>query len=233
MTYTPHLLPLTGIGLVLLLSGCASLNEPPPVDMPATAPPVLQPASPSAAQPTGGLFNTASYRPVFENRRARLAGDLVTVQIVERVSASQKSNSKLGRDNEIKAGITALPLFSGNAASNLASRSKIGVSNDAKFDGSGSTSSDNTFTGSISATVTDVLPNGHLLITGEKQIGVNHNVDVLRFSGTVDPRALQPGNVIASTQVANVRVESRSRGQAGEAQSMGWLSRFFLNVTPF
>lgn len=56
---------------------------------------------------------------------------------------------------------------------------------------------------------------------------MNHNVDVLRFTGTVDPRTLQPGSMVASTQVANVRVESRSRGQAGEAQSIGWLSRFF------
>jgi flagellar L-ring protein precursor FlgH len=80
--------------------------------------------------------------------------------------------------------------------------------------------------------VVDVLPNGHLVIAGEKQIGVNHNVDVLRFTGTVDPRSLRPGSTVASTQVANLRVESRSRGQA-EAQSIGWLSRFFLNVMPF
>jgi hypothetical protein len=56
-----------------------------------------------------------------------------------------------------------------------------------------------------------VLPNGHLVVAGEKQIGVNQNVDVLRFSGTIDPRMLQPGSIINSTQVANVRVESRGR----------------------
>jgi len=90
-----------------------------------------------------------------------------------------------------------------------------------------------TFTGSITATVVDVLPNGHLLITGEKQIGVNQNVDVLRFSGTVDPRHVRPGNVVASTQVANARILSRGRGQQAEAQQIGWLSRVFLSVLPF
>ena len=77
-----------------------------------------------------------------------------------------------------------------------------------------------------------VLPNGHLLVAGEKQIGVNHNVDVLRFSGQVDPRAIQPGNSVASAQIANVRIEQRGRGQQADAQGIGWLGRFFLNVLP-
>ena len=62
---------------------------------------------------------------------------------------------------------------------------------------------------------------------------MNQNVDVLRFTGTVDPRAIQSGSSISSTQVANVRVESRGRGTQDEAQTVGWLSRFFLNVSPF
>jgi flagellar L-ring protein precursor FlgH len=78
-----------------------------------------------------------------------------------------------------------------------------------------------------------VLPNGHLLVAGEKQIGVNHNVDVLRFSGQVDPRAIQPGNSVASAQIANVRIEQRGRGAQGDAQEIGWLSRFFLTLAPF
>lgn len=221
------------VALAAVLSGCATINDPPPVDMASTAPLQLPPAPPMAASPTGSLFNAASYRPGFENRRARMVGDMVTVQIVERVTASQKSDSGLKRGNKTTAGISALPLFSGNALANLKDRSNIGFNNNNDFSGSGSTSSDNTFTGAISTTVVDVLPNGHLVVAGEKQIGVNHNVDVLRFTGTVDPRTLQPGSMVASTQVANVRVESRSRGQAGEAQSIGWLSRFFLNVMPF
>ena len=77
-----------------------------------------------------------------------------------------------------------------------------------------------------------MLPNGHLLIAGEKQIGVNSNVDVLRFSGQVDPMLILPGNTIRSVQIANVRVEHRGRGQQADAQTIGWLSRFFLNILP-
>jgi flagellar L-ring protein precursor FlgH len=78
-----------------------------------------------------------------------------------------------------------------------------------------------------------VLPNGHLVVVGEKQIGVNQNVDVLQFSGKVDPRTIAPGNQVQSTQVADVRVLSRGRGAQNDAQTFGWLSRFFLTLLPF
>jgi len=81
--------------------------------------------------------------------------------------------------------------------------------------------------------VAEVLPNGHLVVSGEKQIGLNHNVDVLRFTGTVDPLAILPGSIVNSSAVANVRVESKGRGPQHEAQTVGWLTRFFLNVSPF
>jgi flagellar L-ring protein FlgH len=80
--------------------------------------------------------------------------------------------------------------------------------------------------------VRGVLPNGHLLIAGEKQIGVNENVDVLRFQGQVDPRSIQAGNTIPSAAIANVRLEQRGRGQQAEAQAIGWLSRVFLSLMP-
>jgi flagellar L-ring protein precursor FlgH len=83
------------------------------------------------------------------------------------------------------------------------------------FEGKGSTENSNDFTGTITATVTGVLPNGHLLIAGEKQIGVNHNVDVLRFSGQVDPRHDPARQPRASAQIANVRIEHRGRGGPG------------------
>ncbi len=80
--------------------------------------------------------------------------------------------------------------------------------------------------------VRGILANGHLIVAGEKQIGVNENVDVLRFSGQVDPRVIRVGNVVPSAQIANVRLEHRSRGQQAEAQAVGWLSRVFLSLSP-
>jgi flagellar L-ring protein precursor FlgH len=177
----------------------------------------------------GAIFQAAAYRPLFEDYRARLVGDSITVQIVEKVSASQTSTSSVDKSGKLAASVSALPGFSANSFN----RASAAGSSSNTFDGKGSTQNTNDFSGTIAAIVTEVLPNGHLVIAGEKQIGVNHNVDVLRFSGQVDPRAIQPGNVVASVQVANVRIEQRGRGQQADAQGIGWLGRVFLNVLPF
>lgn len=220
------------VALAGLCAACAPLPQKVAVDF---AEPRVTP-TPSAqalqARPaSGSLFSTASYRPAFEDSRARLLGDIVTIQIVESLAASQVSSSTVNRNTSAQNTITTAPLNSiiGVDLRNLATA----VSTDNDFSGKGGTQAANTFTGSITATVAEVLPNGHLLVVGEKQIGVNQNVDVMRFSGTVDPRLLQPNNIISSLQVANVRVESRGRGAQGEAQTVGWLSRFFLSFNPF
>ena len=217
------------LGAAVLATGCASLSPPPPVDILPTTPPPLTVVNRTPQSITGGLFHTASYRPAFEDRRARLVGDSVTIQIVENVTASQKSSSTVDRTSNISGRVSALPF----AKPSFTGRLGIGAESENNFEGKGGTESANTFQGSITALVIDVLPNGHLVVAGEKQIGVNQNVDVLRFSGTIDPRALQPNSIINSTQVANVRVESRGRGAQNEAQVMGWMGRFFNTITPF
>jgi flagellar L-ring protein precursor FlgH len=212
---------------VVALAGCSTLNAPPKVDVaePTTARPEVI-AAPVASN--GAIFSAARYRPLFEDHRARLVGDTITVQIVEKVSASQKSTSSIDKTGELSASVTALPGINPNSFG----RAGAAGSSSNSFSGKGSTENSNDFSGTITATVTGVLPNGHLLVAGEKQIGVNHNVDVLRFSGQVDPRVIQPGNTVPSAQIANVRIEHRGRGAQAEAQGIGWLARFFLNVLP-
>ncbi|MGE0350708.1 flagellar basal body L-ring protein FlgH [Hydrogenophaga sp.] len=222
------------LSLAVLAAGCETLQRTPKVDLvPATPVRYAQAAAPAApattVSPSGSLFQAASYRPAFEDPRARLPGDILTVQITERVTASQSSSASIDRSGELSGSISALPLLKGGPFE----RANLGAQSSNSFSGDGSTQSANTFSGSITTTVQEVLPNGHLLVVGEKQIGVNQNVDVLRFSGTVDPKQIRPGNVVASTQVANARIESRGRGAQNEALSIGWLARFFLSVIPF
>jgi len=160
-----------------------------------------------------------------------MVGDSLTIQIVEAVTATQSSTSNVSKTGAVDSSITSLPIL--GAGSSLLGKLGAGAANSNTFAGTGDTANNQTFTGTITGTVMEVLPNGHLVVVGEKQIGVNQNVDVLRFSGVVDPRHVRPGNVVSSTQVANARIQSRGRGQAAEAQQIGWLSRFFLNVMPF
>lgn len=225
----PRLLAALALALAVLATGCTTLHATPEVHMPDTSPPQAVQVRPPPRAVNGSLFQAASYRPLFEDRRARLAGDTVTIAIVENLSASQKSTSTVDKNSDINASISAVPFLSANSFTRASAR----AGSEHSFAGKGGTESANTFRGSITATVVDVLPNGHLVVTGEKQIGVNQNVDVLRFSGTIDPRSIQSGSVVSSTQVANVRIESRGRGAQSEAQAMPWLGRFFMNVLPF
>jgi flagellar L-ring protein precursor FlgH len=219
--------PCLPLAAAVALAGCQTINPPPKVDVvePTHVRPAPQPA-PVAAN--GAIFQSSSYRPLFEDRRARLVGDTLTVVIVEKISASQKSTSSVDKSGNVQASITALP----GIAPNSFGRAGAAGSSSNTFSGKGATESSNDFSGTITAVVTEVLPNGHLVIAGEKQIGVNASVDVLRFSGQVDPRSIQAGNSVQSVQIANVRIEQRGRGQQAEAQGIGWLARFFLSVLP-
>jgi flagellar L-ring protein FlgH len=216
--------------LALLCVGCETIPQTAKVDF--AEPKVAPPAAAIERPVTGSLFHPVLYRPSFEDRRARLVGDTVTIQIVENVTASQKSTSTANRSSTIAAGVSALPGFS-FPGTDVENKAKVGATSAADFAGKGGTESANTFSGSITATVVEVLPSGHLVLVGEKQIGVNQNVDVLRFTGTVDPRAILPGSIVSSNQVANVRIESKGRGAQNDAQTVGWLTRFFFNVWPF
>jgi flagellar L-ring protein FlgH len=216
--------------LVPTLGGClASVQNYlyPRVEMSESkAAPVAPPAQPAAPAATGSIFNSASYRPLFEDHRARLVGDTLTVQIVEKVSASAKSTSSVDKNGGVDAGVSAIPLVKS------LTRASASATGSNTFEGKGATESSNDFTGTITVVVREVLPNGHLLVAGEKQIGVNNSVDSLRFSGQLDPRTIQAGNSVASTQIANVRLEQRGRGAQADAQVMGWLGRVFLSVLP-
>ena len=210
---------------LLALAGCDVLF--PRVQVADTAPiPQASVATPPPAN--GSIYQAATYRPLFEDHRARHIGDTLVVQIVEKVSASQKSTSSIDKSGTLSAGITALPGVKPAAFA----RAGADANSANTFAGKGATESSNDFSGTITVIVRGVLPNGHLLIAGEKQIGVNTNVDVLRFSGQVDPRAIQSGNTVQSAQIANVRLEHRGRGAQAEAQAIGWLSRVFLSVFP-
>ncbi len=210
-----------------LLAGCASPRHPVSVGMQTTARPEL-PAQ-AAGVPSGAIFQTAGYRPLFEDRKPRYIGDLLTIQINERLNASQKANSSSERSSEIEASIPGVSGVFGRKLNGL--NAKASSSN--TFDGKGETASSNLFTGAITVTVIEVLTNGNLRVAGEKQIGIRQNSEVLRFSGVIDPAQIQSGNVVSSTQVADARLDYRGGGYIEEAQIQGWLARFFNSWIPF
>ncbi len=227
MSRTRLVTPLLSLAAASLLAGCATLTATPQVEPLVSAQlPVTIPAPP---QPTAGaIFTAGGHRPLFEDRRARMVGDTLTVLIEEQVSASQQSTSKLDKSGSVSMSTSALPF----APAKILGRLDADASNKLAGSADGRSDSNHTFTGTITVLVTEVLPNGKLLVTGDKQIGVNANVDVLRFSGLVDPAQIRAGNQVSSTQVAMARVEQRGRGDIARLQPQGWLGRFFASVAP-
>jgi flagellar L-ring protein precursor FlgH len=196
------------------------------VQQPLTA----RPAAP-AAQPRadGAIYHTAAYRPLFEDRVARYVGDTLTININEKLQASKQASTNANRAGsntfEVPT-VHGLPIkWLKDAA--LAADSK------SDFAGKGDSSANNVFTGTITVTVIEVLPNGNLLVSGEKQLGINQGSEFIRLSGVVTPQTILVGNVVSSTQVADARIEYRGTGYIDEAQTMGWLQRVFLSVLPF
>jgi len=212
--------------LLVLSVGCSHIQ--PRVNL--VEPTSARPAQAAGALPSNGaIFQTSAHRPLFEDPRARLRGDIITIAINEKNSASRTSSSSASKTNELKAEVPAVSGLPGK----FLQGANLQASASNAFSGKGDTANDNSFTGTITVTVVDVFANGNLMVAGEKQIGINHNLELIRFSGVVNPVTLQAGNIVESTKVADARLEYTGKGYIDEAQRMGWLSRFFLTFLPF
>lgn len=219
------LIALVAVFAVLVNTGCAS-SQTVSVHQPLT----VRPPEPKApAYANGAIFSVAGYQPLFEDRRARNVGDTLIISINEKINASKDSSTKTGRTGAVTASV---PTLSGLPGKSVQGLSVEGKSNNT-FEGKGETASNNSFTGTITVTVLEVLPNGNMLVSGEKQIGINRGTEFIRFSGVVNPANIVAGNTVASTQVADARIEYRADGPIDEAQVVGWLARFFLTFIPF
>lgn len=206
------------------LAGCAVTPDS-IVQHPTTA----RSAMPAAAPANNGtIFQAASYRPLFEDRRARMVGDTLVIMINERTSAGKSSATSASKNGSAEASVAQL--FS-VPASTLA---KLGVNAESEvaYDDKSTGSSSNTFSGTLAVTVIDVLPNGNLVVAGEKQVALDKGAEFIRFSGVVNPNTITGGNTVSSLQVADARIEYRTNSYVDRAQVMNILTRLFLSVLP-
>lgn len=214
---------------LLSLIVCAACSTVPPtnVHQPMTVRPA--PRYEAGASSNGAIFQQGYARSLFEDRRARYVGDTITIKLSENTSASKKSNNKLDRSSSNDVSVSTLTGLPGKTALGMGLNSA--TSN--QFNGKGEAGSSNVFTGNITVTVIDVLPNGNLLVSGEKQVSIGYEQEFVRLSGVVNPSFVDAANTIDSSKVADARIEYKSNGQLSDGMIMGWLGRFFLSVLPF
>jgi flagellar L-ring protein precursor FlgH len=213
----------------LLASGCAQVPREPLVHQPMTsrADAQLRPA----AAVHGAIYRTGfGAQALFEDRRPRYQGDILTILVSENVNASKNSAANASRNGSASAELGLIPkIFSGL----ISSKQDASASGTNVMSAKGGANAANTFNGVITVTVVEVLPNGNLIVSGEKQMLINQGTEFIRFSGVVNPRTVSANNTVPSTQVADARIEYSAKGYIDEAQTMGWLQRIFLNVLPF
>ncbi|MEY3201592.1 MAG: hypothetical protein RIR70_1142 [Pseudomonadota bacterium] len=211
--------------IAAVISGCASADRSLVTGPTTTRPRMIAsvPASPGSLVPAHG------YRPLFEDRKARAVGDTLTVVLKESTAASRKSGATASRSASGDASIssaTSVPFAAGLAGIGASGTGAI------KSEGKGTATAANDFIGTITVTVIEVLPNGNLVVAGEKRVAVSNEEEVIRFSGVVSPNDVV-NNQVTSTQVADARIEYRGSGAADDAQSAGWLTRAMLKFSPF
>ena len=211
--------------VTLLISACTTV-PPTNVHQPMTARPAPRQDNLAA---TGSIYQAGVSRTLFEDRRARYIGDTLTINIAETNSASTKSNTKINRSSSISASAGPIVGLPGKSFQGM----ELAGSSANNLDGNGESAANNVFTGTITVTVIEVLPNNNLLVSGEKQVAIGQGTEYIRLSGIVNPYFINASNSISSSQLADARIEYKESGAISEAQAMAWLARFFLAILPF
>ncbi len=195
-----------------------------------TAPIVYSPTAPQAsvAQPTSGaIFLAENYTPLTSGARAGRIGDILTIVLVERMSATKSNSATTGRNGSV--GLT--PPATGPL--NLFNPSDINMGGDQSFKGKGEAAQSNALTGELSVTVAAVYPNGTILVRGEKLVTLNRGDEAVQFSGLVRTADIGVDNRVPSTRVADALIRYTGQGEIARGSQQGWLQRFFSRISPF
>jgi len=185
----------------------------------------------SSASP-GSLYTTSGrLADGFRDVRASQALDLVTVIVSDKASAVSTGVTSTSRKSSVNASVTSLfgPKTTTSALSNLAN-----TTNNQQLQGQGTTSRGTTLTTTVTAEVTDVLPNGNLVIQGQKEIAVNSEKQVITLRGIIRPDDLSPVNSIPSDRVARMEILVNGKGVVNDAVKRPFfLYRILLGLLPF
>jgi len=235
---------LSGIALVLL-SGCATERL--------THDPKYAPSRPQAIitkpQNSGSIYLTSNNINLFETVKAHRVGDILTIVFDEKTTGKKETKT------EDKKGMTVAmsnptvfgkavttDATTGNAtvdtglglADELLQALNMAVSSNSDFKSKGKSEQKNSLTGNIGVTVMEVLPNGNLIVQGEKLVSINQGDEYIQLSGIIRGRDVGLDNQISSSKVANAQIVYSGVGLTHDSNQAGWGSRFFLgDVWPF
>jgi flagellar L-ring protein precursor FlgH len=217
----------TPVAAFALLAGCAIA----PVERDATATIDFTPAygydTRSEPRAAGTIYSAGGTFDLFMDLRARAVGDILTIELVERTVAQKESSTSTAKSSTVD---TGNPIIAGGPVTlNGDQILNNEIAGDRTFDGKADSSQSNRLVGNITVTVAERLPNGNLLVRGEKLININQGEEYVRLQGIVRPVDIGPENTVPSTKVADAKISYSGKGTLADANRPGWLSRFFTS----
>ena len=233
---------LIAAGSVVLLNGCNEALRPQlstvggnltPDKVAQVDVPVVIPAAPPPAP--GSLWVPGS-KQFFRDQRAHKVGDIVTVLVAEEANASSSAKTDATRDQDMSAGVRSLPFVKGQLETrgiDLTATGLADITSAREFAGDASTDRSDSLSASIAAVVTQVLPNGLMVIQGQREVLVNYEKQVLTLSGIVRPEDISSNNTIPSSKIAEARIAYAGKGVLDEAQTPQYGVRLVDKVIPF
>ncbi|GAA4009841.1 flagellar basal body L-ring protein FlgH [Sphingomonas swuensis] len=231
----------------LALGGCsiagkvASIGRPPrfsvPTDVPAPAVErsIATASVPVAPAPSASLFREGA-ASLFSDNRARARGDLLTIRISVADNASFDNRSERqrgGGENAGIAGLLGLDKLLDRIVPGSATSASIDGTSDSRSSGAGKITRGETINMTLAALVTEVLPNGNLVVRGRQEMRVNNELRELVITGIVRPSDIARDNSVRHDRIAEARVLYGGRGQLSSAQSARWGQQLFDALFPF
>lgn len=212
---------------VLVLGGCASSGA---VRQDQVVPPEALELPPPPAD--GAIFMPGQGLALFEDQKARRVGDLLTVLLVERTDAQKKANTATKK--ETSAGIDGPTLLGRPVTAGGVPILEAELGAKQSFSGGGGSTQSNALSGSLGVIVVRVLPNGTLMVRGNKELTLNQGAETVMVEGLVRPQDIRSDNTLTSDRIANARITYAGKGALADSNSMGWLARFFNSAwSPF
>ncbi len=203
----------------LLAGGCAHIAPPQAPALAEEKPlPVLQ-QPPVRRGQAGGVFTADATWSLHSDSRAFRPGDVLTVMLNETTQATKSADTKFGKENNVS--------FSPTVLGTKTINSNVGIGASRDFNGSATSSQQNALQGAITVIVHEVLPGGLLRVSGEKSLYLNQGEEFLRLQGFVRSADIDTDNRVSSQRIANARIAYSGRGTLADANSAGWLTRFF------
>jgi len=230
MFYGQRIIRLSILLSATYLSACAQIPQRDPEFAP-MRPPIVPVPEPT----NGAIFQAAFSRDLFTDGQARRVGDILTVNLVENLTASSKSETTVEKSNNTSTTNPTIlgqtPQFELSDLLPLTATAGLNLANTlvstSEFEGESDTSKSDTLSGNITVTVVEVYPNGNLYVRGEKRLTINQGREYVRLSGVVRRGDIQANNTVESTKIADATIVYMGEGQAADANRMGWLARFF------